>query len=325
MIVTQTPLRVSLAGGGTDFRQFYAQEGGFVVSMGINKYIFVIVRKRFDDRIVVGYMKKEVVNHVDEIQHELVREAMKTTGVKQGIEINIMADVPSKGTGLGSSSSLTVGLLNALYTFQGEKPSAWKLAHEACEIEIERCNKPIGIQDQFIAAYGGLKSFRFWQNGGVEVEQIRLNKEQRQELESNLLLFFTGITRKASSILTEQKNKLCNQMQELKELRGYARRVQDCLWEAKDFDKIGSILNDTFQIKKRFAGMVSNPKIDKMYEEACSAGALGGKICGAGGGGFLLLYVKPEKQELVRKVMKCHQELPFVIENDGSKVILNLN
>lgn len=325
MIITQTPLRVSLAGGGTDFREFYEQEGGFVVSMGIDKYIFVIVRKRFDDRIVIGYMKKEVVDHVDEIQHELVREAMKMTGVQSGIEINIMADVPSKGTGLGSSSSLTVGLLKALYTFQGKKLSAWKLAHEACEIEIERCNQPIGIQDQFIAAYGNVRSFTFWKNGGVEVEKIRIDKKQRHELESNLLLFFTGKTRKSLSVLAEQKNNICSRISELQKLCDYARQVQDCLWEAKDFDKIGKILHGSWQIKKELAGTISNLKIDKMYQEARSAGALGGKICGAGGGGFLLLYAKPENQKSVREAMKLHQELPFAIEEDGSKVILNLS
>lgn len=323
MIITQTPLRVSLAGGGTDFKDFYEQEEGFVVSIAINKYVFVIVRKRFDDRIVIGYMKKEVVNHVDEIQHELVREAMKMTGVQKGIEINIMADVPSEGTGLGSSSSLTVGLLNALYTFQGKSIPAWQLAQEACEIEIEQCNKPIGKQDQYIAAYGNLQSFKFWKNGEVEVEKIRISEDKRRELESNLLLFFSGKTRESSLVLSEQKNNICDRISELRALRAYAREVRDCLWESEDVDRIGPILNDSWQVKQQLAENISNAKIYTMYQKALAAGAIGGKICGAGGGGFLLLYVKPEKQQVVRDTMKLYQELPFAIENSGSKVILN--
>ena len=323
MVITQTPLRISLAGGGTDFRGFYEQEDGFVVSSAIDKYVFVIVKERFDDRIYINYMKKEIVDVVDEIQHELVREAMKITGVERGVEVTMLADVPSEGSGLGSSSSITVGLLNALYMYNGEQVPAERLAREACEIEIERCGKPIGVQDQYIAAYGNLRSFRFRASGSVEVERIPLSDTQKRVLGSNLLLFFTDKTRKSSVILTEQKKRIADRMAVLCRLKEYAVEAKGCIGEGR-FDEVGRILKESWEFKKQMADKISNGDIDGMYEKALSAGALGGKICGAGGGGFLLLYVPRERQNAVREALERYRELPFFLENDGSKVIFNM-
>jgi len=323
MIITQTPLRISLAGGGTDFRGFYEQEDGFVVSSAIDKYVFVIVKERFDDRIYINYMKKEIVDYVDEIQHELVREAMKITGVEHGVEITMLADVPSEGSGLGSSSSITVGLLNALYMYQGEQVPAERLAREACEIEIERCSKPIGVQDQYIAAYGNLRTFRFRASGQVEVERIPLSDTQKRVLGSNLLLFFTAKTRKSSVILTEQKAHIADRMTVLRRLKQYAIEAKGCIGEGR-FDEVGRILKESREFKKQMAGKISTGDIDEMYDKALSAGALGGKICGAGGGGFLLVYVQQEWQNAVREALEGYRELPFFLENDGSKVIFNV-
>lgn len=319
MVITQTPLRISLAGGGTDFRGFYEREDGFVVSSAIDKYVFVIVKERFDDRIVIGYMKKESVDYVDEIQHELVREAMKITDVDRGVEIQILADVPSRGCGLGSSSSLTVGLLNALYMYQGKQVTAERLAREACEIEIERCGKPIGVQDQYIAAYGNLRSFRFRASGQVEVERIPVGDAQKRVLGFNLLLFFTAKTRKAAAILTEQKGRIAEQMPVLRKLKQYAIEAKGCIGQGR-FDEVGRILKESWEFKKQMASTISNGDIDEMYDKALSAGALGGKISGAGGGGFLLLYVQLKWQNAVREALHAYRELPFFLENDGSKL-----
>ena len=322
MIITQTPLRISLAGGGTDFRGFYEQEDGFVVSSAIDKYLFVIVKERFDDRIYINYMKKEIVDYVDEIQHELVREAMKITGVERGVEITMLADVPSGGSGLGSSSSITVGLLNALYMYQGEQVTAEQLAREACEIEIERCGKPIGVQDQYIAAYGNLRSFRFRASGQVEVERIPIGDADKRVLGSNLQLFFTDKTRQADVILAEQKSRIADRMGALRKLKQYAIEAKGAIGEGR-FDEVGRILKESWEFKKQMAGKITNREIDAMYDKAMSAGALGGKISGAGGGGFLLVYAQREWQNAVREALSDYRELPFFLENDGSKVIFN--
>ena len=191
MIIVQTPLRISLSGGGTDLQEYYKIDGGCVISTAIDKYVFVIVKERFDDKIYVDYSRKEIVDNADEIQHELVREALKITGVKSGIEICMLADIPSEGSGLGSSSSVTVGLLNAFYYYQGKQVSAEKLAREACEIEIKHCGRPIGKQDQYIVAYGGTKQISFNPDESVMVENLPLSSSQKRVIGSNLLLVFT--------------------------------------------------------------------------------------------------------------------------------------
>src|SRR5215831_11252282 len=205
MIITQTPLRISFAGGGTDLAAYYAEREGFVVSTAIDKFAYVIVKERFADQIFLNYMKKEIRADVAEIEHELIREAMRKTGVERGVEVTLLSDIPSEGAGLGSSSSFTVGLLNAFHMYRGEQVTAERLAREACEIEIERLGKPIGKQDQYIAAYGGLRALRFRRDGGVDVRSLRLAPSDLREISSRLHLFFTGRTRRADTILAEQE------------------------------------------------------------------------------------------------------------------------
>ena len=322
MIITQTPLRVSLAGGGTDFKEFYSLEDGKVISAAIDKYVFVIISRRFDEKIVINYSRKEIVDSVDEVEHELVREALKRSGIEKGVEITTLADIPSEGSGLGSSSSVTVGLLNAFYIYQGEQVTAERLAGEACEIEIDICKKPIGKQDQYIAAYGGICEFTFKQDGSVVTEKLGLSPEEIRGLNSELLLFYTNSTRSSSSILTEQKANTINNLDYLKGLKHLVPEARNAI-VSSNFTVIAGILHKSWLAKKQLASQVTNDSIDEMYETALKAGALGGKVSGAGGGGFLLLYVPLTKQQYVRDALKKYRELPFLVEHDGSKVIFN--
>jgi len=323
MIISQTPLRVSFAGGGTDLKSFYEHEDGWIVSTAIDKYVFIILKERFDDKIYVNCSKKEIVDRVDEIEHDLVREAMIKTGVDRGVEITTLADIPSSGSGLGSSSSVTVGLLNALYTYQGIQVTGEQLASEASEIEIDILGKPIGKQDQYIAAYGGVRFIRFMTDDTVEVEKINLVNSKNRIFGSNLMLFYTGKTRQADRILSEQKEQTINKMDFLREMKYQAREIRECL-DAHHFDRIGEVLRDGWHLKKKLASQISNPDIDRMYSAAMEAGAIGGKISGAGGGGFMLLYCPRERQNKVREALSAYREFPFFLEKDGSKIIFNV-
>ncbi len=322
MIITQTPLRISLSGGGTDLKDYYKHKVGMVVSTAIDKYIYVIVKERFDDLIYINYSKKEIVSSVADIQHELIREAMIITGIEKGVEITMLADIPSEGSGLGSSSSMVVGLLNALYMYQGIQVTAEQLAAEACEIEIIRCNNPIGKQDQYIAAYGGISVITFHHDEHVEVERLQFRDVDRMILGSNLLLFYTGVTRKSSEILNEQKQNTNAKLLELEQIRSLAEKAWNSIIE-KRFDDLGPLLHRNWELKKTLSSKITYDGIDEMYAKALEAGALGGKIAGAGGGGFLLLYCPREKQNNVRKVLIGFREMPFLLEKDGSKVIFN--
>jgi D-glycero-alpha-D-manno-heptose-7-phosphate kinase len=322
MIITQTPIRISFLGGGTDFRQFFSQEEGWVVSSAIDRYIFVIIKQRFDQKIRVGYTRTELVDSIDEIQHELVREALRKTGIRKGVEVNTMGDIPAAGSGMGSSSTVTVGLLNAMYHYLGEPKEPETLAREACEIEIDVLGKPIGIQDQYIAAYGGLRFMHFGRDGRVGVTSLSANEKLRQRLSRNLMLFFTNVERKAESVLEEQVKNLNGNLQILREMKKLALLAQSAI-EAEEFDEFGLLLHRGWELKKQLASRVSNGSINAIYESARKAGALGGKITGAGGGGFLLLYCPLNRQEEVRDVLKEFQELPFKLERDGTKVIFN--
>jgi len=322
MVITQTPLRVSLAGGGTDLKEFYQVEDGKVLNTAIDKYLFVIVTERFDEKIYVNYTKKEIVDSVEEIQHELVRSALQRAGIKEGVEITMLADIPSEGSGLGSSSSLTVGLLNAFYIYQGEQVPPDRLAREACEIEINVCKKPIGKQDQYIAAFGGIREFTFHKNEEVSQKKICLSSHDFRRLGSELLLFFTNTTRKSSDILLEQKQNTLDKIESLKGIKRYVQQISNAI-ESNQYPLIGEILHENWTLKKKLASKISNPEIDDLYDMAISAGALGGKVSGAGGGGFLLVYVPRGKQDSVRNALKQYRELPFMLEQDGSKVIFN--
>ena len=322
MIIVQTPLRVSFFGGGTDFPAFFQEHGGSVLTTAIDKYIFVTVKQRFDSKLRVGYTKTEMVDGLDEIQHELIREALRMTGVSSGIEITTMGDIPSAGSGLGSSSTVTVGALHALYSLRSELVAAEKLAEQACEIEIGVLGKPIGIQDQYIAALGGLRLMDFMCDGSVRSERIRLSSQVARQLNENTMLFFTGMTRRSETILQEQKQNIQNRVAVLCEMKRMAYQARDALL-AGDVDSIGELLHESWQLKKQLARNISNGSLDDAYLAARGAGALGGKITGAGGGGFLLLYCPHGKQDAVRSALNGMQELPFRMEADGSKVIFN--
>lgn len=323
MIITQTPLRISFAGGGTDFPDFYKEETGQVLSTAIDKYLFVIVKERFDDKIYVNYSQKEIVDHIDDLQHELVREAMRKTGVLDGVEITTLADIPSEGSGLGSSSTITVGLLNALYAYQGEQVPAAQLAREACEIEIDILGKPIGVQDQYIAAFGGLRLFTFGDDGDVQAERVNMTDTLRRRLSNNLMLFFTNRTRRSEKILEEQKAGIEDKNAVLRQMRDQAAEAKLIL-ESGRVDEVGDLLDRGWQLKKSLASRISDDELDLMYSCAKEAGALGGKISGAGGGGFLLLYCPPDRQEAVAEALVDYREMPFALERDGSKVIFNV-
>lgn len=322
MIVVKTPLRISFVGGGSDLKAFYRHHPGQVVCTAIDKFVYAIVKERFDDMIYINYSKKETVSHIDEIKHDLVREAMKITGVKKGIEITTLADIPSSGSGLGSSSSITVALLHALYAYKNILVTAEQLAQEACRIEIDILGKPIGRQDQYAAAYGGVNRFRFMPDDTTVRTPVNMDHGNRRRFSSSLLLYYTGITRSADEILNHQKSNMDAEakrkaMQSMVELvEPFAQAM-----EQDGITRCGHLLDQNWQLKQQMASGISNPAIEKMHHQAMSAGALAGKVCGAGGGGFLLLIVPRESQNKVFEAMRSYRELPFMIEECGSKVI----
>ncbi len=322
VIISQTPVRISFLGGGTDFPDFYMENGGAVLSTAIDKYVFVVLKERFDDLIYVNYSKKEIVSEVSQLKHELIREAMRLTGVCRGVEITTLADIPSEGSGLGSSSSITVGLLQALHAYQGVVKSAEELAREACQIELDILGKPIGKQDQYIAAYGNIRFITF-SSDGIRVESVHLGEEAKRRLNQNLILFFTGRTRSADTILVEQRQNIDSRLEELRHMKSLAAKARQCLLDGA-WDDFGCLLDEGWEYKKCLAGGITDPNLDGMYAAARKAGALGGKVTGAGGGGFLLLYCPPKRQDEVRAAMKHLRELPFRLERDGSKVIFNI-
>lgn len=323
MIISQTPLRISFFGGGTDFPAFYRAEGGGVLSTAIDKYVYVIIKRRFDDRLRIGYTRTELVDTVDEIQHELIREAMHCTGVEKGVEITTMGDIPA-GSGLGTSSAVTVGALHAMYAYQHELVGMERLAREACEIEIGRLGKPIGIQDQYISAYGGLRFIEFRPGGDVYCERISLDPEVYRQLNENLLLFFTGITRAADGILAEQNHRVNDNLDILREMKRIALYARGEFMKG-NLELLGPLLDESWNLKKRLASRISSGFLDEIYQAARNAGASGGKITGAGGGGFLLLVCQPGKREQVRKALTQFREVPVRLEPGGSRIIYELS
>ena len=321
MILVRTPLRVSFVGGGTDFKGYYTQRSGSVISAAIDKYVYVLVKNRFDDDIRVAYSKTEQVGQVGDLRHELVRESLRKTGIDKGVEIATFADVPSEGCGLGSSSAITIGLLNALYTYTGIRKDPEELAREACEIEIDVLQKPIGKQDQYIAAYGGVKHIAFKQDDTVEVNPMELTERSRRLLEQRLMLLYTGMTRKSSEILTEQKQEIAGHLQVLNRMNDLVPQLKECMLNGLGAE-FGKLLDENWRLKKLLASKISNVEIDTYYERTLQAGAVGGKICGAGGGGFLMIYCSPEKREAVREAAKPLREMPFRFESSGSTVLL---
>lgn len=321
LIISRTPFRISFVGGGTDLEAYYQHGYGAVLSTAIQKYMYVTVNERFEDEIRVSYRQTELVDEVDEIEHDLVREAMRYTGVDGGVEVVTIGDVPGRGTGLGSSSSLTVGLLNALHAYRGEHASEERLAREACEIEIDILDEPIGKQDQYAAAYGGLNYIQFNKDGTVEVDPILLDPETRKALESRVMAFFTGMTRDSSEILEEQEQKSDEEKREvLDRMRDQAEHLRDALREG-DLTGFGDLLHEGWELKKQLASDITNPTLDEYYEKARKAGARGGKISGAGGGGFFTLYVDPGRQDEVREALPDLTEMTVEFAPQGSKII----
>lgn len=324
MIIVRTPLRISFVGGGSDMKAFYSRRDGKVVSSAIDKYVYAIVKERFDDKIYINYSKKECVAHIDDIQHDLVREAMKLTGVEKGVEITTLADIPSSGSGLGSSSSITVALLHALYAYQNALVTAEQLALDACRIEIDILGKPIGRQDQYAAAYGGINRFIFRSGDITQRVPVNLTETVRRQFAASLLLYFTGITRNADEILSEQAHKLVSSdtYAIMEEMVSLVDPFADAITQG-DIHSCGDLLGKNWEMKKNLASGISNKEIETMHEKALASGALAGKVAGAGGGGFLLLIVPREIQNTIFEAMGGYRELPFMLEEGGSKVIFD--
>jgi D-glycero-alpha-D-manno-heptose-7-phosphate kinase len=318
MIISRTPFRMSFIGGGTDLPAFYEKHQGAVISTAIDKYVYITANRRFDHTLRISYSQTEITEHVEDIRHQRFREVMKETGVTTGIEITSIADIPA-GTGMGSSSSFTVGLFNALHGFQGRMQTAQQLAEQACKLEINTLKEPIGKQDQYAAAYGGLRRYLFNPDGTVYVDPVICTTKRRNEFFQHIMLFYVGGTRDSSTVLT----KVSVDLQPL-------RNLVDDFWniltsEKEDLRALGEILHDGWKHKKRMSANVSTPIIDDYYETARRAGARGGKILGAGQNGFLMLFCETQYQPIVRneleKLPSSPKEISFGYESEGSKII----
>lgn len=319
-VISRTPLRVSLVGGGSDLKEYYEKVGyGEVISFSIDKYIYITANNRQDEKIRVGYSKIELKDAIDDIDHELVREALLLLGETSGIEVTSISDVTSHGTGLGSSSAYTVGVLNAVSFLRNKRLSKFNLANNACKIEIERCGHPIGKQDQFASSFGGLNRIKFEKNK-VIVSPVNVETENLDKLSRRLLLFDTSIKRRSSEILKSQKNSYKkNKLESTKMLVSLVPEMQHAI--INDIDLVGEILNESWNIKKSITEKITNNKIDDLYKIGIENGATGGKLCGAGGGGYLLFYAKEENHEKLRNSLSDLDELFFSIDTEGTTII----
>jgi D-glycero-alpha-D-manno-heptose-7-phosphate kinase len=320
MIISQTPYRVSFAGGGTDLPAYYRREFGAVLSVTIDQHIYVTLHRRFEPTIRVSYSRTEIAPTIDEVQHELVRESMRMVEIDEPLEITTIGDVPS-GTGMGSSSSLTVGLLTALYGYQHRVVSPKLLAEQACRVEIDILGKPIGRQDQYAAAFGGLNYFRFNSDDSVLVEPVPCRAETLAELEQRALLLYTGQTRDANVILEQQSNSAGEQLDVLRAMRDLADQMRCALAGEGDLDRFALLLHEGWELKRSLGCGISNDHINEWYTVARRAGAVGGKLLGAGGGGFVLLIAPPWRHRAIREALGRPRELPFKISRYGSRNI----
>lgn len=330
MIIARTPLRISFIGGGSDLQAFYQHQPGSVVSTTIDKYIYVTVNKKFDGKIRASYSITEMVDSVEELKHELIREALRLVRIDGGLEITSISDIPSRGTGLGSSSTYLVGLLNALHAYQGRYAGAERLARESCHIEIERCAAPIGKQDQYIAAYGGLQYIQFNPDDSVFVDPITCSPRTKRVLQERLLLLYTGMTRSAGAILREQQENTHrddDRRRTLQHMTQLAADLKDLLvpndgdGDDRRLDGFGDILHQGWTMKRGLASGISEGRIDAWYARAREHGAIGGKLLGAGGGGFLLLYARPERHADILRALPELRHIPFRFEPQGSKIV----
>jgi D-glycero-alpha-D-manno-heptose-7-phosphate kinase len=322
MIVSKTPLRMSYVGGGSDLPAFYREDLGAVLSTTIDKYMYIAVNRKFDGRIRISYTRTEEVDHPSQVEHPLVREALALTGIDGGIEIASMADIPSKGSGLGSSSTYTVGLLNALYAFQNRYASKEMLARQACDIEIQRCGEPIGKQDQYAAAYGGLNLIRFHSDESVSVDPVICKPTLLQKLEDWTLVLFTGRTRSASAVLAEQ-SRSSEQADSKALLRKMVQLAFDLKTELESgmLDNFGEILHENWRLKTQLASGISNPEIDEWYATGLRHGASGGKILGAGNGGFLMFFAPPECHDVITQALPGLDRVKFRFDRTGAQIV----
>ena len=291
MIITRTPFRVSFAGGGSDLASYYQHEPGVVLSTAINKYMYIAAKEHFEQNFRISYSRTEIVDSVAQIEHPIVRECLEMLGLRNGLEIVSMGDLPAR-TGLGSSSSFTVGLMHALYAMQGKVVSRERLAQDACCIEIEKLGEPIGKQDQYIAAYGGMQFIQFNPDGSVFVDPVILSPDARREFQRRLLIFFTGDTRDAREVLTKQRAATGEKLPVLRRMCEIAREMREVLTSGRDLNVFGALLHEAWEAKRSLTDGISSPKIDNWYTQARNAGALGGKLLGAGGGGFLFVFLR---------------------------------
>ena len=321
MIITRAPFRVSFCGGGSDLPAFYEKYGGCVLSTTIRKYMYITIHNYFyKDEIVLKYSQTEIVKDYDSIEHRYFKQCLKDFGV-MGVEISSMADIPS-GTGLGSSSAFTVALLHLLHTYKGEYVSKYKLAKDACEVEIDKLGEPIGKQDQFAAAFGGLNFYEFQPGGFVNIEPIIMNPHSYKTLEDNILMFYLGGVHSASKILKEQGQNLSDsiKIKTQQQMCQIAKELKEEL-QKNNVDAMGELLHENWMLKRSLASGITNPIIDDIYEMAIKAGALGGKLLGAGGAGFMIFYVKPDNKEAVRHALKGLREMEFEMDNSGASII----
>lgn len=323
MIISRTPLRISFVGGGSDIASFYHDLPGAVVSTAINKYIYIAVNNQFDGRIIVNYSRTEIVTKISDIKNNLVREALRLTGIEGGIHITSIADIPSEGAGMGSSSSYVVGLLNALYAYQGKHVTAERLAQEACHIEIDILKKPIGKQDQYIAAYGGFQYIQFNRDDSVYVDPIICLSETKFDLENKLMLFYTYKTRSADPILAKQTKNLMTSETKRKAMGKMVKIAQEMREKLRqnNTNSFGKQLHKNWLLKRKMADGITDDNINKWYSTALKHGAVGGKILGAGGGGFLLFYAPLEKHDIIVASLPELKLVDFKFESQGSKII----
>lgn len=323
MLVSRTPVRVSFCGGGTDLAAFYRNhsDGGLVTSLTLDAYIYVTVNRRFDDSVRISYSQTEIVDDFEDLQHELVREAMRMTGVTSGVEVTTIADIPARGTGLGSSSTVTVGLLHALYALAGEEVSAERLAREACEIEIEVLGQTIGKQDQYAAAFGGVNQIAFNADDTVTVTPLSLDAETLESLSSEFCLVWTGLSRQATPILEQQASNTAERMEQLVAMRGQANSVAEAL-QNNNFAQIGQLLGNAWELKRSLASGIANPEIDELYASLIELGCSGGKLLGAGGGGFILVHTPPGVQDAIANSLP-NKVIPLRVSTEGSTILFD--
>jgi D-glycero-alpha-D-manno-heptose-7-phosphate kinase len=313
-------MRLSFFGGGTDIQDYYKQHSGVVLSTAIKKYTYVALNKKFDNKIKVSYSELEEVDSLDKMRNPIVKAALKKLGITKGVEIATFADIPTKGTGLGGSSSFTVGLLNALYTFKGIKKSQAELSADACDIEINHAKTTNGKQDQYGSAIGGFKIIKFNKDDSVEITPIKLTKKRAEILQSRLIQFYTGGTRGAMEILTKQAKEIPDKVAIYEKMKEQVYEGAKLL-DAGKFDEFGKMLDQAWEYKRQLSGGISNPAVDDYYRRAINAGALGGKLSGAGGAGFLVFYCPEGTKDKVRAALADIREMPVEFDFEGAKVI----